>query len=182
MKSNTSVPAIYGIAARYGDAQRLLRAARAAADAGYRRVETYTPFPVEGLDEALRLKPTRVQWAVFVGALAGGIGGFLMQYVANVRAYPLDIGGRPLNSWPAFIPISFELTILVAAIAGFLAFVFGCRLPEVHHPVFGMTGFERASTDAFFLCIRAADAQYDGEKTKVFLEGTDPDDIQTLVQ
>jgi hypothetical protein len=95
-----------------------------------------------------------------------------MQYIANVRAYPLNIGGRPFNSWPAFIPITFEMTVLFAALTGFVAFLVSCRLPEVYHPVFEVPGFEHASLDGYFLCIKADDEKYNKDWTWLFLEGT----------
>lgn len=169
-------PGIVGLAARYGREETFIAAVRAAVEAGYRRIECYSPFPVEGCEVPGR-GPGPLQWAVFLAGAAGGIGGFFMLYYANVLDYPLDIGGRPFNSWPAFIPIAFELTILLAALCGFAAFLLSCRLPRLHHPIFGVPGFERATMDAFFLCIAADDRRFDGERTRRFLEETGAESV-----
>lgn len=179
MKKREGRPEIFGLAARYGSEETFLEAVRRTGEAGYARVEIYSPFSVMGL-QAFRGYRTRLHWVVFGGGLFGGIGGFLMQYIANVRAYPLDIGGRPFNSWPAFIPITFEMTILFAALAGFAGFLFSCGLPQLYHPVFSVPGFERASLDHFFICIMADDPRFDGEQTRIFLEGTQADGVCTV--
>jgi hypothetical protein len=173
-------PAVYGLAARYSSTAAFLKAVRQTAEAGYRRIETYSPFPVEGADRIAGCRKTRVHWAVFFGGLTGGLGGFFMQYIANVSAYPLNIGGRPFNSWPAFIPIAFELTILLGALSGFVAFLIGCRLPEVYHPIFNTPGFGRASSDGFFLCIQSCDSKFSIEQTRQFLEGTGSDEVHVV--
>jgi hypothetical protein len=176
---NNDAPPAFCLVARYDSEERFLEAVNRVVNEGYTRFESYSPFPVQGL-RTIHGHRTRIQWAVFFGGLLGGIGGYAMQYIANVNAYPLNIGGRPFNSWPAFIPITFEMTILFAALTGFAGFLIGCRLPEVYHPVFSVPDFGRASIDAFFLCILADDRKFDGERTRAFLEGTKPDGIYTL--
>ncbi len=173
---------IYGVSARYGSNEELLNGVRLTVAAGYRRFETYSPFPSPGMAQAARYRPTRIQWAVFFGGLAGGIGGFFMQYYAFVIAYPLDIGGRPFNSWPAFVPITFEMTILFAALSGFAALLLGCRLPQVYHPMFNVPGFDRATMDSFFLCIKATDDKFEETEAHLFLKRTNPHDQYTVTQ
>jgi hypothetical protein len=150
----------------------LVRAARSVRAAGYRDVDAFTPFPVEGLDDALGLGPTRLPLIVFLGGAAGALGGFFLQYYASVIDYPLNVGGRPLNSWPAFIPVTFELTILAAAVTGVLAMLALNGLPMPHHPVFNVERFALASRDRFFLCIEARDPLFDPEATRRLLEET----------
>src|ERR1700674_1445747 len=151
---------LYGVMGEFGDPQELIHAVEKIRQAGYRRVNAYSPFPVEGLSEALGLKRNMVPPICLAGGLAGGIGGFLFQYWVATIAYPLNVGGRPLNSWPAFIPVTFELTILGAstfAVFGMLALN---KLPHPYHPVFNVARFARASSDRFFICIEASDPKF----------------------
>ena len=161
----------YGLMAEFTRPENILKAAQAAYQAGYRAMDAYTPYPVEGLDEAIGLKnPSPVAYVVFIGGLLGGVGGFFMQYFATVIDYPLNIGGRPFNSWPAYIPITFELTVLLAAFAALIGMLIMNRLPEPYHPVFNAPEFERATIDRFFLAIEARDPQFDLEKTRNFMQ------------
>lgn len=177
---NQNKKEILGLAARYESTQRLLEAARRAKDKGYRLIEAYSPHPVEGISEILGQKELRIPWIVFIGGICGGLTGFMMQYIANVWDLPLDIGGKPYNSWPAFIPITFELTILFAAISGFLGFIIRCKLPKVYHPTFSITGFEKATLDKFFLCIFSEDKHFDLKITRDFLNSTNPEDVNVI--
>jgi hypothetical protein len=149
--------------------EELLAATQQAYREGYRRMDAYTPFPVEGLAEAIGFHHTRLPLLVLLGGIMGASGGFLLQYYAAVISYPLNIGGRPLNSWPAFIPVTFETTILVAALFAVLGMLALNGLPRPHHPIFNSTRFERATSDKFFLCIETSDPNFDAIRTRQFL-------------
>lgn len=152
----------------------LLHAAESARLAGYRVMDAYSPIPIEELSEALGLARTRLPKLVFLGGLLGGIGGYSLEYYCAVIAYPLNIGGRPLHSWPQFIPVTFETTVLGAALACFIGMWALNRLPQPYHPVFNVPAFARASTDRFFLCIEATDPSFKLDGTRQFLEGLHP--------
>lgn len=162
-------PPIYGLLVEFHTPEELLAAARRAHQAGYRRMDAYSPYPVEGLSDAIGFHRTRLPAIVLVGGLVGCVAGFLMQYYAAAMDYPLNIGGRPLNSWPAFIPITFEVTVLVAAFSAVLGMLALNGLPMPYHPLFNVERFATASRDRFFLGIEAADPQFDRERTKQFL-------------
>lgn len=174
MTTPLAQPAVYGLMAEFDDPGALIEATQHAYDRGYRLMEAYTPFPVEGVAEALGFHRNRIPQAVFIGGLLGGIGGFFMQWFSAVVHYPINVGGRPFNSWPAFIPITFELTVLCAALTAIVSMVVLNRLPQPHHPVFNVPEFARASTDRFFLCIEATDAKFDLAATRTFLEQLNP--------
>lgn len=162
---------IFGVLARFPDPETLVHVTRQVTEAGYRNLDAYTPFPVEGLAEAMRLKPSKLPYAVLAGGIFGGILGYFMQYFATVIAMPLNIGGRPLHSWPAYIPITFELTILLAALGGVLALFVATRFPQPYHPVFNVADFQKhASQDGFYLGIEARDPRFDLVQTPKFLE------------
>jgi hypothetical protein len=160
----------YGLMAEFADSEALLGAARRTHDAGYEHVDAFTPFPVEGLAEAIGVHSSRVPLICLIGGLIGCSGGFFLQWWPNVIGYPLDIGGKPYNSWPAFIPITFELTILCAGLATVFGMLALNGLPTPYHPVFNVPRFELASRNSFFLCIQARDAKFDAQKTKEFLQ------------
>ena len=176
MKPSPRLP-IYGVVAEFETPAALVAAAGKAMALGYRKVEANSPFPVEGLDEALGLHHSRVPLITLMGGAVGCFGGFFMEWYSAVKHYPMNIGGRPLNSWPAFIPIVFELTILCAAIAAVLGMLALNGLPMPYHPLFNVARFERASRDRFFLCIEAVDPQFDRESTKRFLESLNPSGV-----
>jgi Protein of unknown function (DUF3341) len=157
----------------FGTPEQLIQAAKKAREAGYRHVDAYAPFPVEGLSEALRLHRSWVPFITLLGGLTGGLGGFGLQYWAAAITYPQNIGGRPLNSWPAFIPVTFELTILGASISAVLGMLALNRLPQPHHPVFNVPRFTHASADRFFICIQARDKKFHLADTARFLQGLD---------
>jgi hypothetical protein len=145
---------LYGLMAEFDDPERLLAAARAARAAGYTHVEAYSPFKVEGLAEAIGFTRNAVPLATLLGGIAGGVGGYALQWYAAVVDYPINVGGRPLHSWPMFIPATFELTILCAALAAVIAMLRGNGLPRLNHPVFDAPDFDLASRNRFFLCLR----------------------------
>jgi hypothetical protein len=161
---------IYGLMAEFERPEDLIAAVRRVREAGYRRYDAYSPYPVEGLAEAMKLGVTAVPLIVFIGGLAGGLSGFYMQYYASVIGYPMNVGGRPLDSWPAFIPITFELTVLVGGLFGFLGTLALNGLPMPYHPVFNVPGFAAASRNRFFLCIESRDRRFDRVRTRELLE------------
>ncbi len=160
---------IYGLMAEFLSAQDILAATRRARQAGYRSMDAYTPYPVEGLALELGMRGTRVPFVVLMGGLVGAGVGFFMQYYSMAINYTFNVGGRPYNSWPVFIPITFELLILVGSFAAFLGMMFLNGLPQPHHPVFNVPQFGRSSQDRFFLCIEATDPQFDQRTTAEFL-------------
>jgi hypothetical protein len=165
----------HGLLAAFKNHDDLLEAATRAHAEGYRKMDAYSPFPVEGLAAALGRKPFGISFLFLIGGVSGCVGGFLLQWFAMAIDYPLNIGGRPLNSWPMFIPITFELTILGAALAGFLGTLLLNGAFELYHPVFNIPEFRnRASRDGFFLCIEASDAKYDATRTAAFLRKLAP--------
>jgi hypothetical protein len=170
----------YGLMAEFDDPEDLLQATRRAYETGYRMMEAYTPFPVEGLADALGFRHNRIAAIVLIGGLVGGIGGYFMQWFSAVVHYPLDIGGRPLNSWPAFIPITFEMTVLFAALAAVFGMLGLNGLPRPHHPVFNVPSFALASRNRFFLCIQARDPLYHEVETRRFLEMVQPKAINVV--
>lgn len=165
---------MWGLMAEFPSADALLAAARRAREAGYRRIEAYSPFPVEGLSEAIGFGGTRVPLATLLGGIAGGLGGFFLQWYSAVISYPENIGGRPLNSWPEFIPVTFETTVLFAAFAAVIAMLAGNGLPQLRHPVFGARDFDLATRNRFFLCLRAADRRFEPAPARRFLEELKP--------
>ncbi len=168
---------IYGLLAEFDDADSLVWATRRTREAGYRKIDAYAPFPVDGLSEALGLERSVISLFVLLGGIVGGIAGFGLQYYVAVIATPINVGGKPLNSWPSFIPVTFELTILGAALAGVIGLFLLNGLPMPYHPVFNIASFSRASEDGFFLCIEAADPKFDRQKTREFLQHLQPREV-----
>jgi hypothetical protein len=165
---------VYGLMAEFDTPEALLKAARQTREAGYRKVEAYSPFPVEGLSDALGFRSKGVQIAVLAAGILGALGGFALQYWISKIAYPLNVGGRPLNSWPAFIPVTFELTILLAGLTAIASMLALNGLPRPYHPVFNFPGFSLASESRFFLAIEAEDDRFDRENSRSFLENLGP--------
>ncbi len=172
---------IYGVVAEFKTEHELVHAVEKTREAGYRRIEAYTPFPVEGLSEALALKRNNVPLITLIGGLTGGLGGFFFQYWVCVIAYPLNIGGRPLNSWPAFIPVTFELTVLGAALSAVFGMLALNGLPRPHHPLFNVHRFvKHATSDRFFLCIEARDPKFHLKESARFLQGLNASHINEV--
>jgi hypothetical protein len=165
---------LYGLLAEFSTPEAVLEAATRAHAAGYRHAEAYTPFPVDGLAQSLGYHRTRVPLVVLIGGATGACAAFLMMWFANVIHYPWNVGGRPPNSWPSFIPITFEVGVLVAALSAVIGMLAMNGLPEPYHPVFNAPTFQMASRDRFFLCIEATDPQFDPAATRQFLEVLGP--------
>src|SRR5262247_1362298 len=160
---------IYGLMAEFAEPEALLEAARRSFAEGYRRMDAYSPFPIDGLAEAIGFHKTRIPLIVLIGGIIGCVGGFYLQYWVSVIDYPINVGGRPFNSWPSFIPVTFELTILLAALSAVLGMLALNGLPMHYHPVFNVERLELASRNRFFLCIEAIDPKFDSEATRRFL-------------
>ena len=167
-------PRLYGLLAEFDSPTAIVNAARKAREAGYVKLDAYTPFPIHELDAALKLPRTILPWLVFAGGLTGLLGGFAMQYWMSAVDYPLNIGGRPLASWPAFVIPSYEMTILFASITAVVGMIALNGLPMPYHPLFNAPNFTHASADRFFLCIETKDARFDASGTRQFLEDLHP--------
>lgn len=166
--------------AEFDNTKDLLEAAHHARDVGYKQMDAYSPFPVEGLSEAVGFPRTSVPAITLAGGLIGMFGGFFLQYYPNAMGYPLDIGGKPFDSWPSFIPITYELTILCAAIACVVGMIWLNGLPTPYHPVFNVPRFELASQDRFFLCIKSKDPKFNVEEARRFLEEQHPREVSVV--
>ena len=173
-------PLLYGVMAEFDNPEMLRSGAERAHASGYRRMDAYSPFPIEGLAEMIGFKRTQLPLIVLIGGLLGGLGGFYLQYWISVIDYPMIIGGKPYNSWPAFIPVTFETTILGAALAAVLGMLGLNGLPMPYHPVFNVERFALASRDRFFLCIEAADPKFDVDNTVEFLRSLNPSAIHEV--
>jgi len=170
----------YGLMAEFDNPTALVAAARAARAQGYRKVDDYSPFAIEELSDALDLHKNRLPLIVLAGGIIGGLTGYLLQYYITVLYFPINVGGRPLHSWPAYIIITFELTILFGALSAVLGLLGLCGLPMPYHPVFNVPRFATASRNRFFLCIEAADPLFDAEKTTRFLETLQPKEVSEV--
>lgn len=162
-------PRIYGVMAEFDDPRSLVAAAHRAREAGYRRMDGYTPYPIEELHEALHIHDSRLTKLVLAGGLAGCLGGYGLQYWVSVMAYPVIVAGRPFHSWPAFIPVTFECTILAASLTAVFGMLALNGLPQPFHPVFNVPRFALASRNRFFLCIEARDPKFDVDGTRQFM-------------
>lgn len=162
-------PAMYGLMAEFHTAEELIEAAHKVHAAGFHHVDAYTPYPIEEVSHALGLHRSKLPLIVLGGGITGGLAGYLLQYWSQVIEYPLNIGGRPYHSWPAFIVPTFETTILFAALSAVLGMFALNGLPEPYHPVFNVPRFALASRDRYFLVIEARDPKFDPEETRRFL-------------
>jgi len=172
--------ALHGVMAEFDDPRALVDATERAYEAGYRRMDAYSPYPIEELHHALHTPSTKLPLIVAIGGLLGGGGGLLLQYWVSAIAYPLNVGGRPYFSWPAFIPVTFECTILGAVLSAVLGMLALNRLPMPYHPVFNVPRFALASRNRFFLCIEAKDPKFQLEDTRRFLETLNPREVSTV--
>ncbi|MDQ3668085.1 MAG: DUF3341 domain-containing protein [Acidobacteriota bacterium] len=163
--------------AEFDNPSNLVAAARRTYEAGYRKINGYSPYPIEELWEAIGFHHTRLPIIVLIGGVIGGLGGFFMQYYLSVFAYPLNVGGKPFNSWPAFIPITFETTILCAAFAAVFGMLALNKLPQPYHPVFNAPNFKLATRDHFFLVIEANDPRYDHDEVVEFMKSLEPKEV-----
>ena len=173
---------VYGVVAEFDTPTAVVAAAHKTHEAGYTRFEAYSPYPIEELVEAVGHPRTRLPMVVFIGGLIGCLTGYLLQYFTAVVTYPLNIGGRPLHSWPAFVPVTFECTILGAALSAVFGMLARNGLPMPYHPLFHIPRFARASRDLFFLCIQARDLKFDAAAVAQFLRTLGPADVQEVPQ
>jgi hypothetical protein len=171
---------IYGVMAEFDSPTSLVNAARAAREKGYRKLDAYSPFPIEELSDVLHLHKNKLPLIVLIGGIVGGLTGYLLQYYVSVIYFPINIAGRPLNSWPSYVVITFELTILFAALSAVLGLLALCGLPMPYHPVFNVPRFALASRNRFFLCIESRDPLYDLDKTSEFLESLEPREVSEV--
>lgn len=170
-------PKLYGVMAQFDSPSHLVAAARETYEAGYRQINGYSPFPIEELDEAIGFKRTTLPLIVLAGGILGALGGFFMQYWMEVIDYPIIVGGKPFNSWPAFIPITFECTVLVAAFAAVFGMLALNKLPQPYHPVFNAASFALATRDSFFLVIEAKDPKFNRDEAVRFLKTLEPMEV-----
>ena len=170
-------PRVYGLMAEFASPHDLVLAAETARSAGYHRLDAFTPFPIERLSEALGHGPSRVPLLVLVGGIIGALTGYGLQYWISAVAYPLNVGGRPYDSWPAFIPVTFEVMVLVAGLFTVFGMLALNGLPTPYHPVFNVPRFALASRDRYFLCVESKDPKFDEAATRAFLEGLRPSGV-----
>jgi hypothetical protein len=170
----------YGLLAEFKTPELLLQAAEETRRRGFTQFDAFTPFPIEGLDEALALSHERVGLIALIGGIVGGATGLGMQWYANVIDYPINVAGKPPFSWPAFVPVTFELTVLFAALFGAFGMLALNRLPKLYHPLFQVDEFSRASKDRFFICIQSIDPQFDKADAKGFLESLNPESLKEV--
>ena len=173
-------PTIYGLMAEFENSPALVEAARKAHREGYRKMDAYSPVPVEELHDAMHMHDERLPKMVLIGGILGGLGGYALQYYTMVISYPINVGGRPLHSWPSFIPVTFEMTILAASITAVLGMLALNGLPQPFHPVFNVPRFALASRNRFFLCIEARDPRFDLNATRKFLESLGAREVTTV--
>jgi hypothetical protein len=165
---------VHGLMAEFESSTDLMRAAEQTHKSGYREIDAYSPFPIEGLSEAIGFHNDRVPLVVLVGGIIGAATGYGLQYWVSTMAYPMNVGGRPMHSWPAFIIVTFEMTVLFGGLAAVFGMLGLNGLPEPYHPVFNVARFERASEDRFFLCVFSSDPKFEVAGTRRFLEGLKP--------
>ena len=180
MNNGHGITTLRGFVAEFKDEETIIDATKKTVDAGYHNIETYTPYPLEELLDVQHLHRNNVALVILIGGLIGCAVGFFMQYFSSVIHYPINVGGRPFNSWPAFIPVMFECTVLFAAISAMVGMIIMNRLPRPHHPIFELDRFRLATQDRFFLCIEVEDPSFDTEKTWKFLEDLNPHEVNKV--
>lgn len=173
---------LHGIVAEFETPDALVLACRKAHSAGYQLMDAYTPYPLEGIAEAIGFRKTEVPLLTLLGGILGGFTGFGLQYWVHTQAYPLNVGGRPMNSWPSFIIITFEMTVLFAGITAVVGMLGLNGLPQPYHPIFNHPRFSAASRDRFFLCIEADDPKFELGETRRFLEATGAIDVAEVAE
>ena len=174
MAHEQTVPTLYGLMAEFDTPGKLVKAAERVRLAGFKNFDAYSPIPIEELSEAMGLRRTRLPLIVLLGGIGGGLAGYGLEYWSQVIEYPMNIGGRPFHSWPHFIPVTFETTVLGAALSAFVGLWLLNGLPQPYHPVFNVPAFERASRDRFFLVIETSDPRFDSQATRKFLSELSP--------
>lgn len=180
MHAREETPSLHGLMAEFATGDELVAAARKSYEKGYRQQDAYSPYPIHALSDALGQPKSKVPLLMLLGGIAGAFSGFFLQYITSVHAYPMNIGGRPLNSWPSFIPVTFEVTILFAGITGVVSMILLNGLPRPHHPAFNVERFSGASSERFFLCIEATDPLFDREATEAFLHTLQPSEVSEV--
>jgi hypothetical protein len=176
MRKSVRTPT-YGLMAEFETPTDVVAAARRVHEEGYRRIDAFSPYPIEELSEAIGVHKTNMPTIVLIGGIIGLVAGYLMQYYTHVIDYPLNVGGKPFHSWPQFIPITFETTVLGAALAAVFGMLALNGLPEPYHPVFNTPNFALASRDRFFLLVEARDPKFDREQTAAFLRTLGPREV-----
>lgn len=176
----SEAPQTYGILAEYESAHDIYEACKKVRDAGYKNWDACSPFPVHGLDKAMGLPASRLPWAVLIAGLSGGILSTILMLWVSAIDYPLNIGGKPMLSIPAFVPVAFECTILFAALTAVFGMFFINRMPTLHHPLFNSERFNRVTDDRFFIVVETQDPNFDMTKTKELLSGTGAVKLETL--
>lgn len=177
-----AVSPVYGLMAEFADPKALVHAAHKVREAGYHCTDAFSPFPIEELHEALGHEDTKLPLLVLLGGLFGCFGGYSLEYWISVIAYPVNVGGKPFHSWPAFIPVTFECTVLAAALTAVFGMFALNGLPQPYHPVFNVPAFEAASRNKFFLCIEARDPKFHEAETRAFLESLHPQEVSTVAE
>jgi hypothetical protein len=171
---------IYGVMAEFDNPTALVNAARAAREKGFRKLDAYSPFPIEELTDALHLHKNKLPLIVLIGGIIGGALGYLLQYYVTVWHFPLNIDGKPLHSWPSYIVITFEMTVLFAGLSAVFGLLALCGLPMPYHPTFNVPRFALASRNRFFLCIEATDPLFHRKHTSEFLETLEPKEVSEV--
>jgi hypothetical protein len=171
---SSSTPTVYGLLAEFETSDQMVDATKKASAAGYTRMDCFSPYPIGEAADALGFRKSEMGATMFIGGLMGATAGFFMQYLLGAYEYPINVGGRPFLSWPSFVPITFEMLVLTAALSGLFGLIAVCGLPQPYHPLFNVPAFDRASSDRFFLCIEAVDPRYDAVATRDFLASLQP--------